>query len=165
MVTPISVSYLHMVYNYHAWANQRILQAAEGVDIDAQPIAAHGSMREILVHCASAEWIWRSRWNGVSPGGPLDAADFPDLATIRSRWERETQLLREKIDQLKDHELSHAITYTRRDQTASTPLWQILLQVANHGTQHRSELAAMLTILGHSPGDLDMLVFFRSQLP
>ena len=37
----------------------------------------------------------------------------------------------------------------------------MMLHVANHGTQHRSEVAAMLTGFGHSPGDLDVLGFFN----
>ena len=41
-------------------------------------------------------------------------------------------------------------------------LWRMLLHVANHGTQHRSEVAAQLTAFGRSPGDLDLLVFFNT---
>jgi uncharacterized damage-inducible protein DinB len=35
--------------------------------------------------------------------------------------------------------------------------WVMMLHVVNHGTQHRSEVALMLTILGHSPGDMEIL--------
>lgn len=45
----------------------------------------------------------------------------------------------------------------------ATPVWQILVHAANRATQHRSELAAMLTIRGHSAGDLDMILYFRQQ--
>jgi uncharacterized damage-inducible protein DinB len=41
-------------------------------------------------------------------------------------------------------------------------LWQMIMHVANHGTQHRSEVAAMLTSYGHSPGDLDFSEYLRS---
>jgi len=33
----------------------------------------------------------------------------------------------------------------------------MLLHVANHGTQHRSEVAAMLTAFRYSPGELDFV--------
>jgi len=33
----------------------------------------------------------------------------------------------------------------------------MLVHVINHGTQHRSEAAALLTDAGHSPVDLDMI--------
>jgi len=35
--------------------------------------------------------------------------------------------------------------------------WAMLLHVINHSTQHRSKVAMMLTKLGHSPGDMEIL--------
>ena len=40
-------------------------------------------------------------------------------------------------------------------------LWHCLVHVANHGTQHRSEAAALLTEYGQSPGELDFTVFLN----
>ena len=43
------------------------------------------------------------------------------------------------------------------------PLWQDLIQIVNHGTQHRSEAAEALTYVGRSPGNLDISVYFQEK--
>ena len=39
----------------------------------------------------------------------------------------------------------------------------MLVHVVNHGTQHRSEAAAILTAEGHSPGELDLFNYAEEQ--
>jgi uncharacterized damage-inducible protein DinB len=165
MVTP---EYVQTLFAYHAHANAMLIAAATGLtnpELDQHPIVAHRSIRETFVHAFSAEWVWRNRIQGDSSISMLDAANFPGLAAINIRWEQETTALRAIIDQLSTYDLQRSINYTTTQGTPySTPLWQILVHVANHGMQHRSELAAMLTVIGRSPGELDMIGYFRNQL-
>lgn len=37
------------------------------------------------------------------------------------------------------------------------PIWQMLVHVVDHGTQHRAEASALLTAEGRSPGELDLI--------
>lgn len=70
--------------------------------------------------------------------------------------------MRSYLAGLTDEDLSSIIKYSRTEGTwIETPLWQILLHVINHGTQSRSEAAIILSQLGHSPGDLDYMIFLR----
>jgi uncharacterized damage-inducible protein DinB len=34
--------------------------------------------------------------------------------------------------------------------------WQLLVHIVNHGTQHHTEAAMLLTQYGASPGDIDL---------
>ena len=43
------------------------------------------------------------------------------------------------------------------------PVWQMLVHVVNHGTQHRAEAAALLTAEGRSPGQLDLIYYAEEQ--
>ena len=48
-------------------------------------------------------------------------------------------------------------------ETWTYPLWQQMIHLVNHTTQHRSEVAAVLTRLGRSPGWLDFLLYVDEQ--
>jgi uncharacterized damage-inducible protein DinB len=46
------------------------------------------------------------------------------------------------------------------DDPGNSPrVWQTIFHVINHGTQHRSEAATILTGYGRSPGELDFDLF------
>ncbi|PYO51947.1 MAG: hypothetical protein DMD83_26720 [Candidatus Rokuibacteriota bacterium] len=70
---------------------------------------------------------------------------------------------REYIASLDDRALRDPILWAGDRGPVRLPRWQAMVHCANHGTQHRSEIAAMLTDLGHSPGDLDFILYCRDQ--
>ena len=113
-----------------------------------------------------AEWAWRQRCHvGVSPTKLLDPAQFPTLELLRRRWDEEEAAMRAYVNNLSNANLQRVVEYQN---TAGRPfrrvLWQILLHVVNHGTQHRGEAALYLTTFGHSPGDIDLSVYYAQQL-
>jgi uncharacterized damage-inducible protein DinB len=152
---------IQTLYRYNTWANARILSTAEALTVEQ--FLEHGgagreAVRDTLAHTMAAHWIWLERWNGRSPTSLLDARTFPDLASIRTRWadiERDTQAF---VGELSPARLATVVEYRNtRGERWAYPLWQQMIHQVNHGTQHRSEAAARLTQLGHSPGDLDLL--------
>lgn len=154
-----------MLYRYNDWANARVLRQAAQVAPEQYTAAAptpQGSLRGTLVHTLAAEVAWRRRWQGDSPTALLGEADLPTFADLRDRWEQEAQALHAFIAGLSDADLQRPVQYaTTKGQPKQNVLWQMMAHVVNHGTQHRSEAAMLLTGFGYSPGDLDFIVFLR----
>jgi uncharacterized damage-inducible protein DinB len=75
--------------------------------------------------------------------------------------EEETRLMN-FVNEIREERLNSTFDYRN---TAGTPftkvVWHVMAHVVNHGTQHRTEAAAMLTEFGHSPGDIDLVLFVR----
>ena len=92
----------------------------------------------------------------------LNAADFPDFATLQERFAKEEQAMRAYLVTLSNEDITkHRYYTTNEGDDRDRILWHVLLHVVNHGTQHRSEAAALLTDYGCSPGDLDFTVFLN----
>lgn len=158
---------IRTLYRYNAWANARILNTA--AHLSPEQFRAGGgvsfdSVRDTLVHTMSGHWMYLERWRGRSPRAMLDPRDFPELAPVRARWdevERDTQAF---LGDLRDPHLARLIAYTNTEgERWAYPLWQQMIHLVNHSTQHRSEAAVMLTQLGFSPGWLDFLYFIDLQ--
>jgi len=156
-----------LLYKYNQWANAKILNAASNLTSEqflAPSSFPHGGLRGTLVHTLFAEWIWRHRWEGTSPVVRLKPEDFPTFESLRSRWADEEKLLMSFVDKVTDERLNSHFFYTNtRGDPFERILWQVMVHVVNHGTQHRSEAAALLTDFGNSPGDID-LVYFLSEM-
>jgi uncharacterized damage-inducible protein DinB len=154
---------IRTMYRYNTWANAQIVDAATRLSPE-QFVAGGGasfdSVRDTLVHTLAAQWLWLERWQGRSPRAMPAAGEFADLASVRARWdgiERATQAF---VAALTEARLAEVVEYLNMEGVRwAYPLWQQMLHQVNHGTQHRSEAAVMLTHFGHSPGWLDFLYF------
>ena len=160
---------MHMLYEYNRWANVRILGVAAKISA-AQFLAPgefpHGGLRGTLVHTLFAEWIWRLRWQGAAPNVRWRPEDFPTIAHLKTRWREEEIKLMEFVDDLTDTRLTAEFDYISTEGRAHRRvMWEAMTHLVNHGTQHRSEAAAMLTNMGQSPGDIDLIVFLNEGPP
>lgn len=158
---------IQLLFKYNQWANARIFKAASAVTLEqflAPASYPHGGLRSTLTHAMFAEWVWRKRWEGESPVNRFKPEDFPTFSSLHTRWLEEEALLMKFIHAQTDDDLNEAFQYKTMDgQARENVLWHAMAHVVNHGTQHRSEAAAMLTDMGHSPGDVDMILFLRER--
>lgn len=164
----MNVQDMLFLYDYNYWARDRILNAAAKLSLQqltAPSTQSHGSIRGTLVHTLSAEWVWRMRCQEhQSPTAMLSEDQLPSLETLRSRWAEEENHMRAFLSGLTNYDLLSPMKYTRmKGQEEEDILWHILTHVVNHGTQHRSEVAILLTDYGTSPGEIDIIMFIRGR--
>jgi uncharacterized damage-inducible protein DinB len=155
---------LSSLYEYGAWVNQRLLEAAVALteeQFTRQVLPGFGSVHLTLVHLLGAEVLWFARWQGQSPKTMLSRQELPTAPAIRERWAELIDERRAYFAALDEAELAATLHWTNtRGQSYALPRWQVMLHCANHSTHHRSEVAAMLTELGHEPDSTDLLEFY-----
>lgn len=165
---------LRTLFEYDRWATGRLLDVAADLTPEqwnAPGGAGHRSIRETFVHLVSVKKRWLAWWDGSMPLAEAlawtpDLEAYPDLAAVRAYWDGIEGSTFRFLDGLSDEDLErsyHAELPWGLPPTDFT-LWWMMLHVANHGTQHRAEIAAMLTGAGHSPGDMDLLFYSFDQL-
>ena len=108
---------------------------------------SHGSVRDQILHLINVDDIWFSELRGVAPAGPVPPANGDDRPLIREYWDGVEQRMREYLDQLRDDMLFDK-PITEPDEDSNLIVWQVLLHVVNHGTDHRAQLLRVLNDLG-----------------
>ena len=160
---------LQTLLDYHYWARDRVLDAAEKLtpeQFTRDLGSSFKSVRDTLVHVYSAEWAWHSRWRGVSPTAHLKVDDYPDVPTIRTQWSDLERNVRGFLADLDEAGLARVIEYKMfSGQPAATPFRQMVQHMVNHASYHRGQVTTMLRQLGAAPAkSMDMIGFFREQV-
>jgi uncharacterized damage-inducible protein DinB len=154
-MTPGELRYL---FAYDRWATGRILAALNGLDDETwrrSAVIDERGLGGILVHMLGAYQRWR---HGLAEDGETPRPEREPLlspAELRARWVAEWAGMDAFLASIDD-------AWLARDDEG-VPFAGILLHLANHGTQHRSEAAVLLTQAGHSPGDLDLITWLEER--
>jgi len=160
----MDANYFRFLYDHMCWARDKMLTAVDGIseeEFSRDNGFNYKSIRGILAHTLSGEGVWLPRLRGEPPA-PVRPEDVSSRETLRMMWAEAEAKHRAYLSGLTDEDVSGDIVFTGRDgQERRIPRWQILTLVYHHTTQHRSEAAEALTMTGHSPGDMDLLVFTR----
>ncbi|NJL04705.1 MAG: hypothetical protein HC911_07305, partial [Chloroflexaceae bacterium] len=109
---------------------------------------------------------WFTVLRGAATPDMLEPADFADRTLIRSHWDTVEQQMREYLAALRD-EMLFDKPFTEgedkdlffEDEDKDLFLWQVLLQVINHGTDHRAQLLRLLHDLGIETGPQDFIFY------
>lgn len=107
---------------------------------------SHGSVRNQIVHLMNVDDAWFGGLRGVEFQDGPDPASFVDRNSIRKHWDGVEQNMRDYLANLRDEMLIEKPFAEGEDKDLI--LWQVLLQVANHGTDHRAQLLRLLNDLG-----------------
>jgi uncharacterized damage-inducible protein DinB len=160
----MELNHIRQLYDYNRWAGHRILKVTGTLASDdfLRPMGnSFSSVRDTLAHILGAEWIWLERWQGRSPKALLDAAGFPTVRSLESRWETVEHDQMQFIEALTPPRLSEELAYINlKGERYSYPLWQQLVHVVNHSSYHRGQITTLLRQLGAEAVSTDFLAYY-----
>ncbi len=155
------------LYDFAWWTRDRLLGAVAGMtdeEFGRDNGFTYHSIRGILVHALEAEMIWGSRFRGEERPESLGDS-ITSVEALGARWAVEESKLREYLEGLTEESLAAEFTTRRRTgEELKTAIWVLLTHVVTHGMQHRSEAAEALTLVGRSPGSIDLTTYAWERL-
>jgi uncharacterized damage-inducible protein DinB len=149
-------------FRHNTLMNQRLLEACRQLPPDqltATVVGTYGSIGATLVHIANSQESYAARLLDTERPEPLPRDPFPGFEALAERFARGDAQLHEAATQ---PDLDRRVQVSGDDPPGSwwMPVSLFLLQAINHGTEHRSQMATILTQLGVEPPAMDGWAYF-----
>lgn len=163
----VSLDMLRTLFDYSVWARDLLLgpiQSMEEARLRSVPPemqgSVYGTFHDTLAHMAQSEWLWIQRCMGESPLRLPRGEDFANLNAIVEWWNTVHSDAVRYLSAIGEVDLQSEVTYMAPDGKRRTrKIWHMLLQVPNHQTEHRTQLAAMLGAMGVQVPPTDLVVY------
>ena len=151
--------HLRLLVAYDGWATERLLRQTAGlVEAEDGAGASWGSIEGSIQHVVDSHGRWLERFDG-KPRFTVAGAGFEALTVATHTM---SELLKAFTAELSDADAYEEVHFHDSSGAPHHDYLAVLLShVVNHGTYHRGEAALMLSRIGRSPGDLDLMVYRR----
>jgi len=154
-------------YDYHFAENHKIWDLCVtqlSHDQFTQPVNySHGSVRDQIVHLISCEDTWFSELRGADPSALISPSNVDDQDIIRAHWDGVEESMRTYLAELRDDTL-FATPIKEPEEDKDLIVWQVLLHVVNHGTDHRAQILRLLNDLGVETKSQDYIFYSYENL-
>jgi uncharacterized damage-inducible protein DinB len=137
-------------YEYHFTENRKMWDTyimSLSQEQFTQPVDySLGSVRNQIVHLMNVDNSWFGDLSGITDREELAPTDLDDREKIRAYGDKVEHMMRAYLAQLSDDMLTQKPFPDGEDKDLI--LWQVLLHVGNHGTDHRAQMLRLLNDLG-----------------
>lgn len=158
-----------ILFDYNFWAFERVwenISELSDEQFTKEIDYSTGSIRNIVCHMMSANARWVSRIQGKTPILNLNYEDFDTLSKTKAKWDELRKEFLDYISSLDEEQLGEEVSWEipNRSWRFDTPRWELFLHVANHGTDHRAQILAILHHHFHvKTGEQDMIIYSVEQ--
>jgi uncharacterized damage-inducible protein DinB len=161
--------HFQLLARYNVWVTHRLLGAVEKLgdeeyrrDVGLFFKSIHGTLNHLLV---TEHLLWYPRFaRGESPKIALDAEIEPVRERLAQALKGGTGNWKPLIESWPTERFEGKLSYTRMNgQAMSLPFTGALTHVFNHGTHHRGQITAALTMLGQPCPELDLVWMLQEE--
>lgn len=144
---------LDALFDHNRWANEQLLDACRNLTPEQLATAVpgtYGELGETLAHIVSAEIFYVGLLTDWAPGTRWHRGDpFPGIDALLERSRETGPRLQAAAQSIAPDQP------IERDPGELIPASVILVQAINHATEHRVQIATILTQLGIEPPAVD----------
>jgi uncharacterized damage-inducible protein DinB/GNAT superfamily N-acetyltransferase len=161
---------LQTLARYNLWATRRLFEAVDALpeadyrrDVGLFFKSVHGTLNHLLV---GEHELWRQRFTGGdSRATAVDQELESDRALLRERLLEGAAAWLPALERWPEERLSGRLDYRRLNgEAVALPFAPTLMHVFNHGTHHRGQITAALTMLGRRCPELDLVLMLQQEV-
>ncbi|HEX5840736.1 MAG TPA: DinB family protein [Anaerolineales bacterium] len=157
------------IFDYNFWAFERVWRCISQLS-DEQFIEkidySTGSIRNMIVHMMGTNRTWMSMLRGIEIPPRLVAEEFDTCSKTKMKWDDLRKEFIFNLNCLDPEHLEGTIQWEvfSHGVKSTNSRWEILLHLANHATDHRAQILALLHQHFHiKTVEQDMIIYLAER--